>query len=107
MFNRKLTFDKLSYKQANIVERVINHYQNGGTSDNSGLSPDVKDNLSKIIELADKNPNFRDKLNNVSKITFDVIKSVQQREFMSAKQEKHYLKALEILKNEFSEEESN
>ena len=106
MFNRKLTFDKLSYKQANIVERVINHYTGNGTSD-SGLTDEEKSNLDKIIARANVNSDFRVKLDNISSITYEVLNTIKSRDFMSEKQRKHYIKAVEILKNEFSEEESN
>ena len=107
MFSRGLTYDKLSYKQANIVERVINHYTGNCTSDNDGLTDEEKSNLNKIIARANVNRDFRVKLDSVSKITYDVLVSVKSREFMSEKQRKHYIKAVEILKNEPSEEESN
>ena len=107
MFSRGLTYDKLSYKQANIVERVINHYTGNCTSDNDGLTDEEKSNLDKIIARANVNRDFKVKLDGVSKITYDVLVSVKSREFMSEKQRKHYIKAVEILKNELSEEESN
>lgn len=106
MFNRKLTFDKLSYKQANIVERVINHYTGNGTSD-SGLTDEEKSNLDKIIARANVNRDFRVKLDSISSITYEVLNTIKSRDFMSEKQRKYYIKAVEILKNEFSEEESN
>lgn len=107
MFSRGLTYDKLSYKQANIVERVINHYTGNDTSDNGDLTDEEKSNLNKIIARANVNRDFKVKLDGVSKITYDVLVSIKSREFMSEKQRKHYIKAVEILKNELSEEESN
>lgn len=107
MFSRGLTYDKLSYKQANIVERVINHYTGDGTSDNNSLTDEEKSNLDKIIARANVNRDFRVKFDGVSKITYDVLNSIKSRDFMSEKQRKHYIKAVEILKNELSEEESN
>ena len=97
MFNRKLTYNKLSYKQSNIVERVINHYTK---NEDDGLDSDVKDNIDKILSKADSNKDFRNKLNEISRITYDVLASIKSRGYMSEKQKRHYLRALEILVSE-------
>lgn len=97
MFNRNLTYNKLSYKQSNIVERVINHYTKDETDD---IDSDVKDNIDKILSKADSDRVFRNKLNEISRITYDVLASIKSRGYMSEKQKRHYLKALEILVSE-------
>ena len=104
MYNRGLSYSKLSQKQSYIVDKVIEHYKNG--TNNDGLTQEEKDNIDKILELAKTNREFVGQLKNISSITYNVLLSIKEKNSMTRRQERHYLEAMERL-NEFEKEQAN
>lgn len=97
IYNRKLTYDKLSLRQAKIIDAVLDKDFSSSSDANSDSSGDFKD-LDSILDKLKREPKLLEELNKKSHIAYNVLLTIKKLGKMSSKQEKYYKLAKDVVK---------